>query len=222
MSLFAKSVHGRRCVATAIIGPEFISDECHFAACLPDCSGCSEWTSNWSADRSSPELLSPIALPSTKSRTIFIYGGMLARFRYANLQLGVSAMLTAGAIMTTEIVTSRPNVSIEAAIDTLLSEEISGLPVVDDDGRLVGVISEFALLAVAYDRRVKNHTVSQHMTRDIFSVDIDDPISRVADLCIVHRVRRLPVLKDGRLVGIISRRDVLRALIETPATACPA
>jgi CBS domain-containing protein len=161
-------------------------------------------------------------MPSTKSRTIFTYGRMSTAFRLANLLLGVSAMLTAGAIMTTEIVTSRPNVSIEAAIDTLLSEEISGLPVVDEDGRLVGVISEFALLAVAYDRRVKNHTVSQHMTRDIFSVDIDDPISRVADLCIVHRVRRLPVLKDGRLVGIISRRDVLRALVETPETACPA
>ena len=56
-------------------------------------------------------------------------------------QTGVSAMLTAGAIMTTDIVTSRPNVSIEAAIDTLLSEEISGLPVTDDDGRLVGLIS---------------------------------------------------------------------------------
>src|SRR3954452_19069315 len=126
-------------------------------------------------------------------------------------------MLTAGAIMTTDIVTSRPNVSIEAAIDALLSEEISGLPVTDDDGRLIGVISEFALLAVAYDRRVKNHTVGQHMTREVISVDIDDPISRVADLCIVHRVRRVPVLKNGRLVGIISRRDVLRALIEAPA-----
>jgi CBS domain-containing protein len=137
-------------------------------------------------------------------------------------QTGVSAMLTAGAIMTTDIVTSRPNVSIEAAIDALLAEEISGLPVIDDDGRLVGVITEFALLAVAYDRRVKNHTVSQHMTRDVISVDIDDPISRVADLCIVHRFRRVPVMKDGRLVGIISRRDVLRALIESPADVCPA
>jgi CBS domain-containing protein len=131
-------------------------------------------------------------------------------------------MLTAGAIMTTDIVTSRANVTIEAAIDTLLSEEISGLPVIDDDGRLIGVITEFALLAVAYDRRVKNHTVSQHMTRDIISVDIDDPISRVADLCIVHRVRRVPVMKDGRLVGIISRRDVLRALIESPTAVCSA
>jgi CBS domain-containing protein len=161
-------------------------------------------------------------MPPVKSRTIFTYGGMMAAFRPRKLQIGVSAMLTAGAIMTTNIVTSRPNVSIEAAIDTLLSEEISGLPVTDDDGRLVGVITEFALLAVAYDRRVKNHTVSQHMTRDIIAVDIDDPISRVADLCIVHRVRRVPVMKDGRLVGIISRRDVLRALIESPTAVCSA
>ena len=97
-----------------------------------------------------------------------------------------------------------------------------GRPVTDDDGRLVGVITEFALLAVTYDNRVKNHTVSQHMTRDIITVDIDDPISRVADLCIVHRVRRVPVMKDGRLVGIISRRDVLRALIESSTAICSA
>jgi CBS domain-containing protein len=126
-------------------------------------------------------------------------------------------MLTARAIMNTDLVTIRPDASIEAAIEMLLLQQISGLPVTDDDGRLVGVITEFALLAVAYDRRVKNHTVNQHMTRDVITVDADDPISRVADLCIVHRVRRVPVMRDGRLVGIIARRDVLRALVESPA-----
>jgi CBS domain-containing protein len=131
-------------------------------------------------------------------------------------------MLTAGAIMTPNLVTVRPEVSIEDAIELLLREQISGLPVVDDDDRLVGVITEFALLAVAYDRRVKNHTVNQHMTRELITVDVDDPISRVADLCIVHRVRRVPVLQGGRLVGVIARRDVLRALVENPAEVCPA
>ncbi len=129
-------------------------------------------------------------------------------------------MLTAGAIMTADIVTVRPDASIESAIELLLGQQISGLPVIDDDGRLVGVITEFALLAIAYDHRVKNHTVSQHMTRDVITVDIDDPISRVADLCIVHRVRRVPVMKDGRLVGVIARRDVLRALVENSAAVC--
>lgn len=127
-------------------------------------------------------------------------------------------MLTAGAIMTTDLVTVRPSASIEEAIEMLLNQGISGLPVTDDDGRLVGVITEFALLAVAYDNRVKNHTVNQHMTREVITVDLNDSVSRVADLCIVHRVRRVPVMLDGRLVGIIARRDVLRALVESSAS----
>jgi CBS domain-containing protein len=131
-------------------------------------------------------------------------------------------MLTAGAIMTPELVTLGPNASIEEAIETLLSKEISGLPVVDESGRLVGVITEFALLAVAYDQRVKNHTVSQHMTRDVITVDVNDPLSRVADVCIVHRVRRVPVMQNGRLVGLIARRDVLRSLASKGAALCTA
>jgi CBS domain-containing protein len=126
-------------------------------------------------------------------------------------------MLTAGAIMTPDIVTVQPESSIEEAIELLLDKQISGLPVTDQTGRLVGVITEFALLAVAYDQRVKNHTVGQHMTRELITVDVNDSISRVADLCIVHRVRRVPVMNDGRLVGLIARRDVLRALIDSPA-----
>jgi CBS domain-containing protein len=66
---------------------------------------------------------------------------------------------------------------------------------------------------------VKNHTVSQHMTREVIAADINDPVNWIADLCIVHRVRRVPVMRDGRLIGVIARRDVLRALVEEPA-AC--
>jgi CBS domain-containing protein len=128
-------------------------------------------------------------------------------------------MLTASDIMTDELATIRPTAPIEDAIDLLLNKEISGLPVTDDDGYLVGIITEFALLAMVYDQQVKNHTVEQHMTRELITVNADDPISRVADLCIVHRVRRLPVMRHGRLVGIIARRDVLKALRGCP-TAC--
>jgi len=129
-------------------------------------------------------------------------------------------MLTAGAIMTSNMVTVRPDASIEEAIELLMRDQISGLPVIDDDGRLVGVITEFALLAVAYDKRVKNHTVSQHMTREVITVEVDAPLSRIADLCIVHRVRRVPVMENGRMVGLIARRDVLRALIDNPSAVC--
>ena len=86
----------------------------------------------------------------------------------------------------------------------------------------MGVITEFAMLAMVYDHDVQNQTVGQHMTREVITVEADDPISRIADLCIVHRVRRLPVMQDGRLVGLIARRDVLNALYRNSMQACPA
>ena len=130
--------------------------------------------------------------------------------------------MTASAVMTKDLVTICPDATIKEAIDLLISKQISGLPVVDDDQRLVGVITEFALLAMVYDEKVQNHPVSQHMTREVITVEADDPINRIADLCIVHRVRRLPVMKDGRMVGLIARRDVLRAMHENAPHLCMA
>lgn len=121
-------------------------------------------------------------------------------------------MQTIESMMTDSLITIRPDASIDEAIDMLVKNGVSGVPVVDSEDRLVGVITEFALLAVAYDNRVKNHTVAEHMTREVITVDIDDSIQRAADLCIINRVRRLPVMRNGRLVGLIARRDVLRAL----------
>ena len=129
-------------------------------------------------------------------------------------------MLTAEAIMTNELVTIGPEASITDAIDLLISKSISGLPVVDHQGHLVGVITEFAMLAMVYDHEVRSQTVGQHMTREVITVDADDPVSRIADLCIVHRVRRLPVMRAGRLVGLIARRDVLKALYQDSEKVC--
>ncbi len=129
-------------------------------------------------------------------------------------------MLTAEDIMKEELVTIRPESSIKEAIELLIQQAISGLPVVDSQGHLVGVITEFAMLAMVYDHEVRNQTVGQHMTREVITVNVDDPISRIADLCIVHRVRRLPVMRDGKLVGLIARRDVLTALYQDSAKAC--
>jgi CBS domain-containing protein len=121
--------------------------------------------------------------------------------------------------MTADLLTVRPEDSIEDAIQILLREAISGLPVVNEQRHLVGVITEFALLGVVYDNHIKNQTVEQHMTRELITVDINDPVSRAADLCIVHRVRRVPVMENGRLAGVIARRDVLRALVEAEVAA---
>jgi CBS domain-containing protein len=123
-------------------------------------------------------------------------------------------MLTARDIMTEVVVTILPNRTVRAAIDLMLHERISGLPVVDADGRLAGIISEFAMLAIAYDARVMDEPISEHMTSDVLTIDVDDPIRKIADLFIVHRVRRAPVMAGGRIAGVISRCDVLRAIHE--------
>lgn len=123
-------------------------------------------------------------------------------------------MLTARDIMTADVVVIPPTYSVRTAIELLISEQISGLPVVDEKDRLVGIVTEFALLATAYDDSVTRDTVAQHMTSDVLTVDVDAPVRAVADMFIVHRVRRVPVMERGRVVGLISRRDVLKAVFE--------
>ncbi|MEQ8846327.1 CBS domain-containing protein [Botrimarina sp.] len=123
-------------------------------------------------------------------------------------------MLTVREIMTPGAVTIAPDATIGDAIELLLGRGISGLPVVDRNGALVGILTEFALLALAYDQAIANESVASHMTRDVLTVEPTDAVSRVADLCVVHRVRRVPVTQSGRLVGLVTRRDVLRALCQ--------
>lgn len=123
-------------------------------------------------------------------------------------------MLTARDIMTADVVVISQKYSVRAAIELLISEQISGLPVVDENERLVGIVTEFALLATAYDDSVCSDAVAQHMTTDVLTVDANDPVRKVADVFIVHRVRRVPVMERGRVVGLISRRDVLKAVFE--------
>jgi CBS domain-containing protein len=129
-------------------------------------------------------------------------------------------MLTARDIMTDRVVTIGPDAFLQEAIEIIMVREVSGLPVVDEGHRLVGIITEFALLATAYDPTTACDKVGQHMTAEVLSVNADDPIRKVADQFIVHRVRRVPVLDRGRLVGLISRRDVLKAVYESQPQAC--
>jgi len=131
-------------------------------------------------------------------------------------------MLTAAAIMTGNLVTIHPEAPLKEAIEALLTHQVTGLAVTDDDGHLVGIITEFALLAMAYDHDVRRQTVARHMTPEVICADANTPLNRVADLFILHRVRQMPVLRNERVVGMISRREVLQALYASAAPICTA
>ena len=129
-------------------------------------------------------------------------------------------MLTARDLMTDRVVTIGPDAFLQEAIEVIIEMQVSGLPVVDASGQLIGIITEFALLTTAYDATTACETVGQHMTADVLTVNADDLIRKVADQFIVHRVRRVPVLDKGRIVGLITRRDVLKAVFESEPQVC--
>lgn len=113
-------------------------------------------------------------------------------------------------IMTSDVIAFSPETTAGEVINALLEHKISGAPVIDRDNSLVGVISEFQLLVVAYDRSMRHTPIRELMTTDVFSVAYETPITKIVDLLVLHRIRRVPVVNEGRLVGLISRRDILR------------
>ena len=117
-------------------------------------------------------------------------------------------------IMTPDPVTARPDQTINEAAELLLYHHISGLPVLDSDGKLVGVVSEADLIGKT------GATVAGVMSRNVISVDAGARPEEIASIMARGRIKRVPVIRDGTLVGIISRADVVRwAAGSTPLTS---
>jgi CBS domain-containing protein len=117
--------------------------------------------------------------------------------------------------MSHKVVSIRPEATVDAAIRVLLDNGVSGAPVIDDSGKLCGVISQFQLLEVLYDPQVRNCRVAEMMTRNVLTVEETTLLGVAASQFVVHRIRRLPVVQGGRVIGILSRSDLLRYFIKT-------
>ena len=113
-------------------------------------------------------------------------------------------------VMHSQIISIRPDATIETAIHILLEHGISGAPVLEDDGRLCGIISQFQLLEVMYDPEVGKGRVRDFMTRDVLTIGEDALLGIAANMFVVHRIRRLPVVRGKEVIGVISRSDLLR------------
>jgi len=138
-------------------------------------------------------------------------------------------------VMTTEVVSVRPETNVTDIARTLLERHISAVPVVDDTGKIRGIVSEgdlmrrsesgteargswwLALLASPEDvsrQFVKTH--GRHardvMTREVVTADENTPLERLASLLERRHIKRVPIVRDGVLAGIVSRADLLRGL----------
>ena len=143
-------------------------------------------------------------------------------------------------IMTKDVLTVRPQTTVREVAELLVSHKISGLPVVDDAGKLVGIISEGDLMSKeilpeppaelcilgaviyynglreykdAFDRMAAN-TAAALMTKKVVTVKAYDDISDVARIMRDKHIKRVPVLDDeGHLIGIVSRQDIVKMLL---------
>ena len=123
---------------------------------------------------------------------------------------------TAKDIMSSRLIVAREGMNIEDALKLLVNNKVTGLPVVDIEGKIVGILSEYDIIA----RVGKEKDIDSEIFRDaipysknVESVEEDTPLTEILERFIQLKCRRLPVLdKSRRLVGIISRRDVMKVL----------
>jgi CBS domain-containing protein len=137
--------------------------------------------------------------------------------------------MKAGEVMTTGAATVRPDAPLLEAARLMIQHQISGLPVVDAQDRLVGLVTENDFLRSGengkprlIDMLAKAGTdqdelnlrrVDELMTREPITISAEMPLEDVIALMLRHAVRRLPVVADGKVVGIVSRANLLRALL---------
>jgi CBS-domain-containing membrane protein len=123
--------------------------------------------------------------------------------------------LTALDIMVRPVVSARRGASARDIALQLLTGLYSGMPVTDEEGRVVGVVTELDLLkAVEEGRELVKTTAEEIMHTEVITADVDTPVSELLKLMTDKNIIRLPITDKGRLVGVVARCDVLKTLIE--------
>jgi len=121
---------------------------------------------------------------------------------------------TAGEIMTRRLVTLDPEMNVFKAIELLIKNRISGAPVVDGKGTLLGMFTEKSCLEVMVDAAYEGlpaNLVGSFMNEPADTINEDAGMLSMAQIFLNKQTRRLPVLREGKLVGQVSRRDVIGA-----------
>ena len=123
-------------------------------------------------------------------------------------------MFKAKDIVTKVVITTVPDMPIYDGVRLLVNRNVSGLPVVDEELNLVGLLSEKDVLRILYEAEDSiEKTVGDFMSTEVISFDENANLIELCDCLITNNIRRVPVTKDGKLLGVVSRGDVIRAIL---------
>ena len=124
-------------------------------------------------------------------------------------------------IMKQDVVTVEKGTLVMDAVKKLAAHNITGLPVVDDKNRIMGIISEKDVLALAvrihektYDSKTEELRVEDFMTKEVVTVEAIESLTALCSCLMKSQFRRVPVVLKGKLVGIVSRKDVIEYILD--------
>lgn len=124
-------------------------------------------------------------------------------------------MFTAKDIMTEEVIRVRPETPVYDAIELLVENEITGMPVVDDESNLVGVLSEKDVLAMLYAMEDSTgQTVGDYMSTGVVSLDVNANLTNLCDCLMQNVFRRVLITDNGKLAGVVSRSDMIKIVLK--------
>jgi predicted transcriptional regulator len=113
------------------------------------------------------------------------------------------------------VLATTPRASVRDIATQIVVNEISGMPVTEKSGEVVGVITEADILGALIDgKKLENLTAQDIMSTDPITIDMDMPMDKVMKVLEENGVLRLPVTSHGKVVGIISRRDIIKSVLE--------
>lgn len=125
-------------------------------------------------------------------------------------------MIPIKTIMTVNVIAAGPKMPIYEAMNLLAKYAISGLPVVDSDNKLIGILTEKDVLKILINSNIgSKDKVEDFMTRNVVSFTEDTDAITVCEYFIKNPIRRVPIVHDGKLIGIVSRRDIILLILES-------
>jgi len=139
-------------------------------------------------------------------------------------------------VMSKNVLFAHPETTYEEAAKLMYENNLSGLPVIDNKGNLVGIISEKDLFRAMYPNyedfianpeeyfnheeqeqkilEIKNNPISMYMSKKVVSISPETSLMAAGGIMLAHHLHRLPVVEDGKLVGIVSREDIYKSILK--------